>query len=169
MDSRLISAAMLLLVPLIAITGVAVVGGGPANGSFTLAINGITVTGDLTNASIEHGGAVQMMMAIDQTVSTSYGAAHVTANGIWSGETDFQNVNGVIGGVVGSVQVCAVFNCENATFTGSGTWSGTMSWSSSTGSQGSGTFEGTLNVSGLPTPENGPVPVSGNWTATFET
>jgi hypothetical protein len=160
---------MLLLVPLVTISGVALVSGSPANGSFTFTVNGYTVTGQLTDATIEHGGTVQMLMSIDQTVSTSYGAAHITGSGVWSGETNFQNVNGAIGNLSGTVQVCAVFYCQNADFTGSGTWGGTLSWSSGAESQGSGTFQGTLNFSGSQITQNGPVPVSGNWTAYFET
>jgi hypothetical protein len=147
-----------------------VVGGGSANGSFTFTVSGYTVTGELTDAKIEHGGAVQMLMTVDQTISTSYGAANVTGSGIWSGVTDFQDVSGSIGDLGGTIQVCAVFYCQTASFTGSGTWSGTLAWSTGAGSQGSGTFEGTLNFSGLPSGiSNGPVSVSGNWTATFET
>jgi hypothetical protein len=109
-----------------------------------------------------------MLMTIDQSISTSYGAAQVTGTGIWSGETNFQVVSGEIGNVAGKIQVCAVFYCQNAAFTGSGTWSGTLLASPGVGPQGSGTFGGMLNISGLPT-ANGPVPISGNWTATFET
>jgi len=164
-----ISVAILVLIPLISMSGVAVVGGGSASGSFTFTVNGYTLTGSLTNARIEHGGAVQMLMSIDQTISTSYGEAHVTASGVWSGETNFRNVNGAIGNLAGTIQVCAIFYCQNADFTGSGTWAGILSWNNSAGSQGSGTFEGTLNLSGLQMTQNGPVPISGNWTATFET
>lgn len=168
MNSKLISASALLLLPLVSLCGVSVVGGEPANGSFTFTLSGYTVTGELTDATIGHGGAVQMLMTIDQAVSTSSGPAHVTGSGVWSGETNFQEVNGEIGDLAGSVPVCAGSYCQAAGFTGSGTWSGTISWSGGAGSQGSGTFEVTLNVSGSLT-RNGPVPISGNWTATFET
>ena len=169
MGSRLIAAILLVLVPLVPISGLIVVSGDPANGSFTFTVNGYSVTGELTDATVEHGGAVQMLMSIDQSISTSYGVAQVTGNGVWSGETNFQEVHGAIGNLSGTIQVCAVFYCQNADFTGTGTWSGTISWSSGTGSQGSGTFEGTLNFSGSQITQNGPVPVSGNWTAYFET
>jgi hypothetical protein len=108
-------------------------------------------------------------MSIDQSISTSYGVVHITGNGIWSGQTDFQAFNGAIGNVVGTVQVCAIFVCENADFTGSGTWTGTMTWSNTAGTEGAGTFEGTLNFTGQQTNQTGPVPISGDWTAAFET
>ena len=168
-DSKLIVAAILVLIPLVSISGLASVGGDSTSGRFTFTVDGYTVTGDLTDARVEHGGAVQMLMSIDQTISTSYGEAHITGSGVWSGETDFQHVNGAIGNLAGTIQVCAIFYCQNADFTGSGTWAGILSWNNSAGSQGSGTFEGTLNLSGLQVAQNGPVPISGNWTATFET
>jgi len=110
-----------------------------------------------------------MLMTIDQTISTSYGTAHVEGSGVWSGETDFQSIGGVVGNLAGTVQACAVFYCQNVAFTGNGTWSGTISWSGGVGSQGSGTFEGALNFSGPQISQKGPVLISGNWTATFQT
>ena len=168
-DSRFLACMALLLVPLVALSGQATVGGSPANGSFTFTVSGYTVTGELTDATIEHGGAVQMLMSIDQSIPTSYGTAKVTASGVWSGETNFQQINGAIGNLSGTIQVCAIFYCQNADFTGTGTWQGSLSWSSSSGSEGSGIFGATLSVSGSQITGNGPVPVSGNWTAYFET
>jgi hypothetical protein len=151
------------------LSGVVVVSSASGSGSFTFTVDGYTVTGELTGAAIGHGGPVQMLMSIDQTISTSYGSVQVTGNGVWVGETDFHAINGVIENVAGMVQACAVFYCQNAEFTGSGTWSGTMAWSNTAGSQGSGTFEGTLSFTGQQINQTGPVPVSGNWTAVFET
>jgi len=108
-------------------------------------------------------------MSIDQSISTSYGVVHITGTGVWSGETDFQSFNGAIGNVVGTVQACALFTCQTGDFTGTGSWTGTMIWSSTAGSQGSGTFQGTLDFTGLQTSQAGSVPIAGNWTANFET
>jgi hypothetical protein len=168
-DRKLISAASLLLISVFFLSGVVVVSSASGSGSFTFTVDGYTVTGELTGAAIGHGGPVQMLMSIDQTISTSYGSVQVTGNGVWVGETDFHAINGVIENVAGMVQACAVFYCQNAEFTGGGTWSGTMAWSNTAGSQGSGTFEGTLSFTGQQINQTGPVPVSGNWTAAFET
>jgi hypothetical protein len=108
-------------------------------------------------------------MSVDQTISTSYGPVQVSGDGIWIGETDFHAISGVIENVTGTIQACAVFYCQTADFTGNGTWGGTMSWSSTAGSQGSGTFQGTLNFTGIQINQTGPVQISGNWTAAFET
>jgi hypothetical protein len=172
LSSRLISAVFFLLIPLVFISGATVVSSDSTSGSFTFTVEGYTVTGDLTDATIGHGGVVQMLMSIDQTISTSYGAVHITGNGVWSGETDFQSFNGAIGNVAGTVQACAVFYCQNADFTGSGSWTGIVTLSNTSGAQGSGTFVGMLNFSGQQISQSGssgPAPISGNWTATFET
>jgi len=167
MDSKLTAAAILLLISLVCVSGVALAGGDSTSGSFTFTVSGYTVTGDLTAAAVAHGGAVQMLMTIDQSLSTSYGTVHITGSGVWSGETNFHDVNGVIGNLGGTIQVCALFYCQTGEFTGTGTWSGTLTWSSSSGSDGSGTFQGTLNISGLST-QNGPVAISGSWVSTFK-
>jgi hypothetical protein len=168
-DPKLISASILMLISLVFLSGVVVVGSASGSGSFTFTVDGYTVTGDLTGAAIGHGGPVQMLMSIDQTISTSYGTVQVTGDGIWSGETDFHAINGVIENVTGTVQACAVFYCQSVDFTGNGTWGGTMAWSNIAGSQASGTFEGTLNFTGQEINQTGPVPISGSWTAAFET
>jgi hypothetical protein len=168
-DSKLLSASLLVLVIVVFLSGAIVVSGEPASGSFTFTVEGYAVTGDLTGATIAHGGSVEMLMSIDQSISTSYGVVHITGNGVWSGETDFQALNGAIGNVVGAVQACALFTCQNADFTGTGTWTGIMTWNSTAGSQGSGTFEGTLNFTGQQINQTAQVPISGNWTAAFET
>jgi len=166
-NSKLISASMLALIIVASLSSIVVVSSDPQNGTFTFSVEGYTVTGDLTDAAIGHGGSVQMLMSIDQMITTSYGTVHITGNGAWSGETDFQTFNGVIGNVAGTVQACAIFACQNADFNGNGTWTGTMIWSSTAGSQGSGTFEGTLLFTGGQINGTASVPVSGNWTATF--
>lgn len=168
-DPKLISASLLLLISLFSLPGVVAVSSASGSGSFTFTVDGYTVTGDLTGAAIGHGGPVQMLMSIDQTISTSYGTVQVSGGGVWIGETDFHAINGVIENVTGTVQACAVFYCQNADFTGNGTWGGTMAWSNTAGSQGSGTFDGTLSFTGQQINQTGPVPISGNWAAAFET
>jgi hypothetical protein len=166
--SKLVSASMLALILVVSLSAAVVVSGDSQNGTFTFSAEGYTVTGDLTDAAIAHGGSVQMLMSIDQMITTSYGSVHITGNGAWTGKTDFQTFNGVIGNVAGTVQACAVFACQNADFTGNGTWTGTMTWSGTAGSQGSGTFDGTLIFTGAQINGTVPVAVSGNWTASFE-
>ena len=168
-DSKLVSASLLLLVSLLFLSGVVAVSSDSGSGSFTFTVDGYVVTGVLTGAAIGHGGPVQMLMSIDQTISTSYGTVHVTGNGIWSGETDFNSINGVIENVAGTAQACAVLYCQSADFTGNGTWGGSLAWNSAAGLQGSGTFEGTLSFTGQQTNQTRSVQVSGNWTASFDT
>jgi hypothetical protein len=168
-DWKLISASILMLISLFFLSGVVVASSASGTGSFTFTVDGYTVSGDLTGAAVGHGGPVQMLMSIDQTITTSYGTVQITGAGIWSGETDFRSINGVIENVTGTAQACAVFYCQNVDFTGNGTWVGTMSWSNAAGAQGSGTFEGSLNLTGQQVNQTGPVPISGNWTAAFET
>ena len=165
MRPRLIPIAVLVLT---FISGATLVAGDSTNGSFTFTVAGYTVSGSLSSASIAHGGAVQMVMTIDQNVPTSYGTVHVTGSGVWSGQTDFQTVSGVIGNLGGTIQACFLFSCQDGDFAGTGTWSGTLSPAGGGESQGSGMFQGTVNISGLPS-QNGPATISGSWTSTFET
>lgn len=168
-DSKLLSASLLVLVMVVFVSGAIAVSSETKSGSFTFTVYGYSVTGRLTGATIAHGGSVEMLMSIDQSIPTTYGVVHITGNGVWSGETDFQAFNGAIGNVIGVVQACALFTCQNVDFTGAGTWTGTMTWSNSAGSQGSGIFQGTLNFTGQQINQTGPVPISGNWTANFQT
>jgi hypothetical protein len=160
--------ALLLVFSLFLMSEGASVSSDASSGSFSFMVNGYNVKGDLTNAAIAHGGLVQMLMSIDQSISTSYGVVHITGSGVWSGETDYQTFNGSIGNVIGTVQACVVFYCQTANFAGSGTWTGAVTSGSIAGSQGSGTFGGTLTFTGQNVNQTGPVPVSGNWTATFQ-
>jgi hypothetical protein len=168
-DSKLISASLLLLISLFFLSGVVRVSSDLGSGAFTFTVDGYAVTGDLTGASIGHDGTIQMLMSIDQTVSTSYGTVYVTGNGVWNGQTDFNTISGVIENVTGTAKACAVFYCQSVDFTGQGTWSGTAAWSDPAGLVGSGMFQGTLNFTGQQLNQTKSVPVSGNWTATFET
>jgi hypothetical protein len=146
-----------------------VVSSAPQSGAFTFTFDGYGVTGALTDASVGHGGLVQMIMTIDQTVSVSNGTVQVTGNGVWSGMTNFQTLSGAITNVQGTVQACELSVCQGTDFTGSGTWSGTMTWSNTAGSQGSGSFQGSLVFSSSQIDRAETVPISGNWTASFAT
>lgn len=170
MELKLISASLIALILAVALSGRGVVSSdvsSNSNGVFTFTVYGYTVNGDLTGASVSHGGMVQMSMTIDQTVPIPNGTVHITGNGVWNGVTDLQTLNGEITNVQGSVHACVLSTCQDADFTGNGTWAGTMTWSKDTGSQGSGTFQGALNFSGPQVNQTGPVPISGNWTAPF--
>lgn len=166
--SRSISVTLILAIVLLSTANTALTAGDSATGTFAFTLYGYTITGDLTNGIITHEGDVQMQMSIDQTVSTSMGTVHITGNGVWNGNTNFAVLDGFIGNVKGTVNACALFVCRNANFTGSGSWTGILTWSRAAGSQGSGTFQGTLNLSGANITQTRSLPVSGNWTATFE-
>lgn len=167
MGSRRGISALTLVVLLFSISGCVLVSGDSKNGIFTFAMYGYTVTGDLTDAIITHEGNVRLQMSIDQTIPTTNGTLHIVGNGVWNGKTDFAVLSGSIGNVKGTVQACLLSFCQNANFTGSGIWTGTLAWSRVSGLQGSGEFQGTLNPTGPSLALTKPVPVSGNWTATF--
>ena len=163
-----VSASLIILILVIAVSGNPV-SSDPQNGAFAFSVEGYTITGSLTGASIGHGGLVQMLMTIDQTIPITNGTVHITGNGVWSGITNYQSLSGQITNVQGTVQACVLSVCQNADFTGNGTWGGTMTWSKTAGSQGSGTFQGSLVFTGSQLNQTGPVPISGNWTASFAT
>jgi len=171
MELKILSASLVALILAVALSGHGVVSSdistGNSSGVFTFTVYGYTVNGDLTDASVSHGGNVQMLMTIDQTVPITNGTVQITGSGAWNGMTDLQTLNGDISNVQGSVHACVLSVCQNADFTGNGTWSGTMTWSQATGSQASGTFQGALTFSGPQVNQTAPVPVSGNWTASF--
>ena len=163
-SKKLVSVLTLGIILLFILSGVA----DTANariGSFTFSYDKYSVTGDLTNAIITHEGAIQLQMSIDQTISTSIAPVHIIANGVWVGKTDFVVLNGSIENVKGTVRACLLTLCQGGNFTGTGSWTGTLVWSRSFGSQGVGTFKGNLNVTGSTPSLTGQVPVSGNWSA----
>jgi hypothetical protein len=164
----IISASLIALTLVVAMSG-NVVSSDPQTGGFTFVLQGYTVSGDLAGAGIGHGGLVQMLMTIDQTIPITNGTVQVTGNGVWSGVTNFQTLSGQITNVQGTVQACVLSVCQNADFTGSGTWSGMITGSTIAGSQGEGTFQGSLVLTGSQINQTGPAPISGNWTATFAT
>jgi hypothetical protein len=166
-NSRRWISTLLMTILLLSVPNSVLVSGSSRNGNFTFTMSGYTVAGDLTNAIITHEGAVQLQMLIDQTITVPNATVHIIGSGIWNGKTDFATFKGSIGSVKGTVQACLQSSCQSANFTGTGIWEGTLSWSRTFGSQGSGTFQGTLNLTGpSPTPTN-LIPVSGSWTATF--
>lgn len=171
MELKVLSASLIVLILAVALSshGVASSNINSSNGSgvFTFTVYGYTVNGDLTGASVGHGGTVQMLMTIDQTVAIPNGTIRITGNGAWNGMTDLQTLNGEINNVQGSLHACINSVCQDADFTGDGTWAGTMTWSQENGSQGSGTFQGALTFSGAQINQTGSVPISGNWTAPF--
>jgi hypothetical protein len=131
-----------------------------ATGSFTISVAGYTVTGTLTDVT-GHQAGVKLLMSINDSLSTATGSVHIVGNGVWNGEVTGSIIMGSIDDVNGSVHACAVFACEDVSFTGGGNWTGTVVLSSGS-PQGSGTFQGTLNFSNLK-----PSAVSGNWTSTL--
>jgi hypothetical protein len=132
------------------------------NGHFTVSASGLPITGDLTNELI-HDGSVTMTMVINQYVPTRLGPVHVTGDGIWTGTQSNSTLSGTIENVKGDAQACFLIFCQEATFTGTGTWTGTLNDAGS----GSGSLQGTLTFNGSPLAPSGPVPISGTWEATF--
>ena len=165
--TRYLASSLMLAVLLFSFSGIAPAAGSPQGGRFSFTLYGYTVMGDLTNGIITHDGNVQMQMSINQTFSTSAGTAQISGTGVWIGSTNFVTVDGSIGNVKGTVEACAVSFCQSAAFTGSGSWTGTLTWSKAAGLQGSGTFRGTLSVASANITQTTPVQVTGNWTAPF--
>lgn len=164
---RAISVPVIVAIVLLALSRSALAIGSSGIGTFTFVLYGYNVNGDLTNGIITHEGDVQMQMSIDQTISITNGTVHITGNGVWNGNTNFSVFGGSISDVKGTVHACVLIACQTANFTGSGSWTGTLSWSKSAGSQGTGTFQVTLSVTGANITQTESLPVSGNWTATF--
>jgi hypothetical protein len=135
--------------------------GNAAVGSFTITMQGYTVTGTLTDLT-GHQSDVKLLMSIDQTVPTSMGTVHIAASGIWTGTTTDTMITGSIDQVTGKVHACVMLFCQDANFTGSGTWAGSVEALPSGLPEGSGTFQGTLNFQSPNPPTE--VSVSGNWT-----
>jgi putative copper export protein len=167
LQSRLLSASLIVVTLAVLLSGNVVTSSQVGSGVVTFTVYGYTVNGVLTGAAVGHGGGVQMLMAIDQAISIPNGTVHVAGNGVWSGTTNLQTLNGEISNVQGSVQACLNQTCQTANFSGDGTWAGSLTWSKSAGAQGTGTYEGALTFTGSQINQTGPVPISGNWTASF--
>ena len=135
--------------------------GNAATGSFTITIQGYSITGTLTDLT-GHQSDVKLLMSIDQTISISMGTVHIVGSGIWTGTLTDTMITGSIDQVTGKVHACALLSCQDANFTGSGTWAGNVEALPSGLPEGSGTFQATLNFQSPNPPTE--VPVSGNWT-----
>jgi hypothetical protein len=135
--------------------------GNAASGSFTITMQGYSVTGTLSDLT-GHQSDVKLLMSIDETVPISMGTVHIVGSGIWTGTTADTTITGSIDQVTGKVHACVMLFCQDANFTGSGTWIGNVEVLASGLPEGSGTFQGTLNFQSPNPPTE--VPISGNWT-----
>jgi len=161
---------VLLVVVLITISSVAVVQAQVMNGagSFQLTLAGYQLQGRLTNSTLFHNNTVAMSMGVDYADRTNIGQVSITSKGNWYGMANGTNLEGVIYGVNGIVQVCYVFYCANANYVGYGTWGGTLS---SDRSEAQGTFQGIVvftnsQITGITL--NKPVQMSGTWNSTLQ-
>ena len=150
-----ISMAIMLAITNVVATGYA------SNGTFTISIEGYLVSGQLMDVT-GHQPGVKLLMSIDRSVSTTAGSIHIITSGVWNGAIIDSFIAGSIDNITGSVHACVSMTCENATFVGSGNWNGTLT--ALAGSpQGSGSFHATLQVPNM----TNTIPVSGNWTSSF--
>jgi hypothetical protein len=139
----------------------------PTLGSFAFTLQGYTVQGQLSNAVIRPDNSVSMTMSVDDSLQTPVGAVPISGNGEWYGTVNGTEMSGTIENVSGSIQVCYFFFfCGYANYVGNGTWTGTLS-----ADHGAGTFSGLITFttsSFSQVPLNRPIPVSGNWSSTFQ-
>jgi hypothetical protein len=140
---------------------------GTGDGSFAFTLNGYTVQGKLLNAIIRPDNSVRLDMNVLDTIRTTVMDVPISGSGEWYGTVNVTALSGTINDVHGSAQVCIFFIfCSNADYIGQGTWTGTLS-----GSQGTGTFQGTITFTSSPVPQilvNQPIPVSGTWNSNFQ-
>jgi hypothetical protein len=135
-----------------------------SDGTFTVEIAGYSITGLLTNATIQADNTTSALISVDQTVGVPFGSAHVAGSGRLLGNLSGVTVQGTSDGFSGTAQVCfLLFFCQSSDFVGTGTWAGTVV----NGTQASGTFQGTITFD-KPLPH---VPqqtqVTGTWNANF--
>jgi hypothetical protein len=153
----LLLAAVSSLIPVRAATG---------EGSLQLIIQDYgSVRGQLKDAIIHPDRSVVMTMVVNDQLQTPMGSFPVTAGASWNGAQEGSNVSGSINDVLGKIQICVIFSCNDAKFTGQGQWIGTVS-----ASHANGTFQGTIAFANSPVPQipvNQPLPVSGFWNADF--
>jgi len=161
MFSKLCMPTLTVIVIMLSMTTGAVAAANQTTGTFTISIEGYVVAGTLTDVT-GHQSGVKLLMSIDRSVVTTSGSVHIVGSGIWNGEVTGSLITGSIDNITGSVHACMSITCENATFTGSGNWTGGLTGSSGS-PQGSGSFQATLQVSNPPST----VPVSGNWTSSL--
>jgi hypothetical protein len=167
MVAKWISISLILATMVTSLSASSVAAGDVRTGAFTFNLNGYSIMGYLNDGVITHEGNVEMQMSINETIPISLGSVKVTGVGVWSGSTNFATLDGSIGNVNGQLQACMLVACQTQEFTGSGTWTGTLTWSEAYGSQAYGTFAGTIDLNGTNATQEAQVPVSGNWTATF--
>jgi hypothetical protein len=160
-SSKFRTSIMLSVVLLLSISSIISATGNAATGSITITIQGYSITGTLTDLT-GHQSDVKLLMSIDQTIPISMGTVHIIGSGIWTGTLTDTMITGSIDQVTGKVHACALLSCQDANFTGSGTWAGNVEALASGLPEGSGTFQATLNFQSPNPPTE--VPVSGNWT-----
>jgi hypothetical protein len=136
-------------------------------GSFTFTLNGYTIQGQLGNAIIHNDNSVTLTMSVSGNIQTSIVGVPISGSGEWYGTANATSLWGTIQNVHGNARVCILFFfCGDANYNGQGTWVGTLS-----GSQGTGTFQGTITFTSSPVPQipvNQPIPISGTWTSNFQ-
>jgi hypothetical protein len=139
---------------------------GASNGTFTVNIGGYSITGQLTDARIQADNTTSAVISVDQTVPASFGSAHVVGSGRLVGIVAGTAVHGTVEGFSGTVQVCfLLFLCQSSNFIGTGTWTGTLQ----DGTQGSGTYQGTITFDKSMPTVGKQVQVSGSWNVNFAT
>ena len=160
---QVVSLALLLLA---AVTSLIPVRAARGEGSLELIIQGYgSVHGQLKDAVISSDGSIAMTMVVNDQLQISQAFFPVTAGGSWNGVREGSNVSGSISDVRGKVQICVVFSCNDAKFTGQGQWMGTLN-----ASNANGTFQGTITFTNSPVPQvqvNQPLPVTGFWNVDF--
>lgn len=140
---------------------------GTGAGSFSFTLNGYNVQGQLTNAIIHPENSVTLNMIVQDKIPTSLAQVPISGDGKWYGTVNVTSLSGTIQDVHGTARVCVLFFfCGDANYIGQGTWEGMLS-----GSQGTGTFQGTITFTSSPVPQipvNQPIPVSGTWSSNFQ-
>ena len=140
---------------------------GAGQGAFTFTLNGYAVEGKLLDAVIRGDGSVRLTMRVQDTIQTTVTDVPISGSGEWHGTANVTTLSGTIENVYGSARVCIFFFfCGNAYYVGQGTWTGTLS-----GSQGTGTFQGTITFTSSPIPQipvNQQIPISGTWNSNFQ-
>ena len=124
-----------------------------------------SIPGELRSAIIQPNNSVYMLMVINNKVQTSNGPVQITSNGTWTGTRNGSTLSGPIRNLAGNAQVCVVI-CFSADFTGQGHWYGSL-----TGSDGTGTLNGTITFTNSPVPQiqtGQPYLMSGTWNADFD-
>src|SRR5208337_5414978 len=94
------SAVILTSALLLSTSSGILVAANPATGSFTMSVQGYTVTGTLTDIT-GHQSGVRLLMSIDQSFSTTTGSVHIVADGVWNGEITDSIIMGSIDDVNG--------------------------------------------------------------------